>query len=184
MGIFATIKNLFKVAKLLSVNDTGALRFATVSMLGKTQKMLLFTPYGLMSNPPPNSMAILWAQQAQESNLIGLADDPANRVLKNLAPGEVALGNYWTGNFIHFDETGLCTLDVDALKIVSANDIEIEGANITITATGAMSLNASTVGIVASSVTHGGVNIGSTHKHSQGNDSDGDTEQDTGTPHS
>lgn len=198
MGIWSTIRNLFKIAKLLSVDDSGNLRFAQVTMLGKTQPMMLFTPYGLMSNPPPNSLALVWAQQAQESNLIGMADAPMDRTVKNLSPGEVALGNYSTGNFIYFDKNGLCTIFVDDLKILAENDIEIIGKNIRLSATDdfsvvsntssidasvSMDLSAPDIGITATNLKHGGVNIGATHIHSQGTDSSGDTEQDTGAAH-
>lgn len=203
--LLTMIKNAFKIAKLLSVDDSGDLRFGVVSMLGKNQKVMVFTPYGLMSKPPANSLALIWSQQGQESNGIGIADDPANRPLKNLSAGEVALGNYSTGNFIYFDENGLCTIIADDISIQAANDINMSAENISLTATSDIGLSSATMGLeadatmdldaaqiniagtnigITGSLTNGGVNIGSTHIHSQGADSDGDTEQDTGTPHS
>lgn len=199
------IKNAFKIARLLSCDDSGDLRFASVSFLGKTQKVMLFTPYGLMSKPPADSLALIWSQQAQESNGIGMADDPRNRTLKNLASGEVALGNYSTGHYIYFDQNGLCTIIADDINIVAANDITMNAENITLTASSDVSITGDTVGIEATTtmdldattlnitgttipitgaLTNNTVNIGSTHIHSQGADSDGDTEQDTGVPHS
>lgn len=166
---------------------------------------MLFTPYGLMSKPPADSLALIWSQQAQESNGIGMADDPRNRTLKNLASGEVALGNYSTGHYIYFDQNGLCTIIADDINIVAANDITMNAENITLTASSDVSITGDTVGIEATTtmdldattlnitgttipitgaLTNNTVNIGSTHIHSQGADSDGDTEQDTGVPHS
>ena len=205
ISIITMIKNAFKIARLLSCDDSADLRFASVSFLGKTQKIMLFTPYGLMSKPPADSLALIWSQQAQESNGIGMADDPRNRTLKNLASGEVALGNYTTGHYIYFDENGLCTIIADDINIVAANDITMTADNITLTATTDVSITGDTVGIeatttmdldattlnitgttipISGALTNNTVNIGSTHIHSQGNDSNGDTEVDTGVPHS
>ena len=204
-SLITMLKNAFKIARLLSCDDSADLRFASVSFLGKTQKIMLFTPYGLMSKPPADSLALIWSQQAQESNGIGMADDPRNRTLKNLASGEVALGNYSTGHYIYFDENGLCTILADDINIVAANDITMTAENITLTASSDVSITGDTVGIEATTtmdldattlnitgttipitgaLTNNTVNIGSTHIHSQGNDSNGDTEVDTGVPHS
>lgn len=204
-SIITMIKNAFKIARLLSCDDSADLRFASVSFLGKTQKVMLFTPYGLMSKPPADSLALIWSQQAQESNGIGMADDPRNRTLKNLASGEVALGNYTTGHYIYFDENGLCTIIADDINIVAASDITMTAENITLNAASDINISGDTVGIeatttmnldattlnisgttipISGALTNNTVNIGSTHIHSQGNDSNGDTEVDTGVPHS
>lgn len=221
--LLTMIKNAFKIAKLLSVDDSQDLRFGQVSMLGKEQKVMIFSPYGLMYNPPENSLALIWSQQGQESNGVAMADDPKNRTLKDLKPGEVALGNYLTGNYIKFDKDGLCTIIAEDLNIQITNDITITAENMDaqinsltslttgdlevnadlsiemiagttfdMTATGAMALVAASIGMTSSgaatltapSFSQGGVNIGNTHIHSQGNDSDGDSEVDTGVPHS
>lgn len=211
--ILTLLKNLFKIAKLLSVDDSGDLRFAMVSTMGKNQKMLLFSPYGLMHNPPLNSLTLAWSQQGQESNCIGMADDPKSRTLKDLKIGEVAMGNYLTGHHILFDEAGTCTLLTDDLNIIvnqtctlTADQIDIQAANdITIAAknlfidvendtsissgtaeiesASTLDLTAVNVDLASTSMQHNGVNIGGNHIHSQGLDSSGDTEQDTGVPH-
>lgn len=220
MNLLTLIKNLFRAAKLLSVDDSGALRLGQVYSLGKNQTAMIFSPYGLMHNPPENSLVIIWNQQAQDSNSIGIADDPNNRTLKDLSSGEVALGNYLTGHYIYFDESGKCklytdNLDVivnqdclvttDSLQIQVAEDITITAKNLTatcsedceinavnidlnasgavgITATGNLNLAAAGITMAASTVTHGGVNVGGNHYHTQGNDSDGSVEQDTSGP--
>lgn len=213
MNILTLIKNLFKIAKLLSVDDSGGLRFGTVSMLGKNQKVMVFSPYGLMHNPPASSLALVWSQQGQESNGIAIADDPNNRTLKDLQSGEVALGNYLTGHHVLFDQNGTCTLITDNLNIVvdqtltlnadfidigAANDISIAAKNlyldiendtaltsgtVDIEAASSMDLQAVNADIVSTTLTHNSINVGGNHAHSQGVDSSGDTEQDTGGPH-
>lgn len=166
--IFNIIKNLFKIAKVLSVDDSGDFQYANVSFLGKTQKIMVFTPYGLISNPPANSLGLIWSQQGQESNGIGMADDPKTRPLKDLKEGESALVNHVTGDYVYLKENG------DLKAIVSGN--------VEITASGNATLIATSVEITSTTLAHNGTNIGNNHIHPQGNDSDGDTEQDTGGP--
>jgi phage gp45-like len=91
-----------------------------ITTLGKTQKVLSFKPYGLMSSPPVNSIVGLWSQQAQESNGIGIADDPKNRPIKDMAEGEVALGNYVTGDYLYFDEDGVLDIKSTVSTKISA----------------------------------------------------------------
>jgi phage gp45-like len=122
MNPIRLIKNLFKIAKLLSVDDSGDYQFMTVTTLGKTQKVRSWKPYGLMSSPPADSQVALFSQQAQESNGIGMADDPKNRLIKDMAEGEVAVGNYLTSSYIKFDELG------DAI-LASAHDLNLFGFN-------------------------------------------------------
>jgi len=64
---------------------------------------------------------------------------------------------------------------------LSATTIDLNATTVNITAT--TTNIAGNVAITGSTLTHNGVNIGSTHIHSQGPDSAGNTEQDTGVPH-
>lgn len=188
--LITMIKNAFKIARLLSVDDSADLRFGSVSMLGKTQKVMIFSPYGLMHNPPSDSLALVWSQQGQESNGIGIADDPKNRTLKDLKSGEVAIGNYLTGAYIYFDENGKCTIAADDMDVLIQNDISLEAINMTTVCSGTFEVQAVNINLIASanialsaaSVAHDGTNIGDDHYHSQGNDSGGSIEQDTGGP--
>jgi phage gp45-like len=153
MNIVKLIKNMFKIAKLMSVDDSGDFQFATVSTLGKTQKVLMLKPYGLMSNPPSSSMVALWNQQGQESNGIGIADDPKNRILKDMAEGEVGLGNYITGDYIYFDENGDAIMfAANDVSMGALNDIALFAANdIALFAlSGKCSITAPTVELIAS----------------------------------
>lgn len=126
MKILNLIKNLFKVAKHLSTDDSGDFRYYTVSALGKQQKVLGFMPYGLFGSPTINSMVHLLNQQAQESNGIGIAGDPKNRILKDTSAGEIGLGNFLTGDYVFFDENGDCYLQItrDLLETIGRNRIE------------------------------------------------------------
>ena len=89
----------------------------------------------------------------------------------------MVVSNYLTGSEVRFKANG----DID---ITSAADVNITvAANITVTTTDDMTLVATDIEITGS-LTNNGTNVGSTHIHSQGNDSNGDSEDDTGTPHS
>ena len=165
MKILNCIKNLFKVAKLLSVDDSGDLRFYTVSMLGKQQKVLGFTPYGLMTKPPDSSMVLLWSQQGQESNGIGIADDPKNRILKDLKKGEVALGNYTTTDYLYFDENGNLNVKVsNNLNINVGNNVNIiSGGDYDQTVAGNSTESSVNHETTSTTLTHNGTNVGDDH---------------------
>lgn len=155
MKISDKIINLFKTAKIESVDDSGGIRTALITFLAKAkQKITLFTPYGLMSNPPVNSLAIVWTAQGQESKQIGFADDPKNRPIKNLNPGEVVIGNYDSGSYIFFSKDG---------TIVIKGNIRMDG------------------GVIKGDKVFNTANSDK-HIHSQGPDSDLNTEQDVGYP--
>jgi phage gp45-like len=144
MNPIRLIKNLFKIAKVLSVDDSGDYQFMTITTLGKTQKVLSFKPYGLMSSPPVDSIVGVWSQQGQESNGIGLADDPKNRPIKNMKTGEVALGNYITGNFVYFDEDGSTQVVVakDLIETIVGDVLAVITGAISTTVTGNIEIDA------------------------------------------
>lgn len=107
------LKALFKMARLQKSDDKPSLRNGWFFYQGKEIKGTLFTPYGFMHNPPDGSIVMLFSQNGQESNAIGIADDCRNRIFKEnsigdeneqeLQPGEVAIGNYGTRGYIKFD---------------------------------------------------------------------------------
>lgn len=114
------IRNVFRIARLLSSNDATALRVGFVEYMGTTgQRAILHTPYGLMHRPPANSVCMLFSQNGNESNPWAIADHPRLRPLKELAEGEVALGNYLTGDYVHFKADG--SIDVRTEGAVNVN---------------------------------------------------------------
>lgn len=73
------------------------------------------------------------------------------------------------------------------VNYTAGGDFNIQASNMNIDLTGDLNIdtNRMTISTVATpGVTHDGTTIGNDHIHSQGNDSDGDSEVDTGTPHS
>lgn len=132
-GLIATLKGIVKIARMVGSDDSGNFRTADLQYLGRTTKGQLFSPYGLIVNPPANSMAVVLAQNAQESNLIALVDDPINRTIKNLKPGEVALSNYVAGQYVYFKENGDAEVKADKVVIlVGGTTVTIENGQITV----------------------------------------------------
>ena len=116
------LKNMVKIAKVLSTDDTGDNKFYIVSMLGKKQQVAGFMPYGLFGSPTANSMGLVLSQQGQESNGICIASDPKNRPVKNTVNGEIGLGNFKTGGYLFFNDSGVCIGTSDSFEINGSAD--------------------------------------------------------------
>ena len=144
---------------LMSFIARGPFRIARVKGLGKETTVYVVYPYGLTANAPEGSLCVSWQVSGQESDRVAIADDPQNRP-KDLEPGEVVVSNHLTKSEIRFKANG--DIDITAPNMNVIGDLHIVGG----------------------SVTHNGTNIGDTHIHSQGSDSNGDNEVDTGGPHS
>ncbi|MCK5020815.1 MAG: hypothetical protein KAS32_27585, partial [Candidatus Peribacteraceae bacterium] len=82
------IKQMIKQAVLNVIFDGDPFPRGQANYNGKTTDFLNYTPYGLESNPPPNSWVLLLSSQSQESVKIGLIADFLNRK-KNKLPGEI-----------------------------------------------------------------------------------------------
>ena len=130
------LKSIFKAARLISSDDSGDLRKGIFSYQGKQIKGTLFTPYGLLHNPPNSSLVITWSQNGQESNEIGIADDVKNRTLKSLQKGEVAVTNYLTGAYVLFKSDG-------NIDVVSPSDVNVTCVNANVTASNDVTVSAS-----------------------------------------
>lgn len=129
-SIMSCIKNLIKLARILSVNDSVDIRTAQIEFLGKRQSAAVFSPYGLMHNPPANSMGPVWQINGEESKLMGIFDRSDQRTLKNLESGEVAIGNYATGDYVHFRNGRI-------VKIVATGNVDVEAAGSAVVNAGA-----------------------------------------------
>lgn len=165
---------MFRIDTLLSFVDSLPLRKARVKGLGKESTVTAVYPYGLTANPPSGSTAFSWPLLGQESNRAAIIDNPQLRD-KSLSPGEVILSNFLIGSKIKFNADG-------SIEISSEGDLNINvKGDLNITVDGDIALTATNI-IIEGNLTNNGTNIGSTHQHPQGTDSDGDTQQDTGTP--
>jgi len=161
------IKNLIKIARVVLVDDSNDIRVAKVQFLGKKQRCAVFTPYGFMSNPPPNSAGPIWQVDGEESKLIGMFDLTNERTNKNLNPGETAIGNYLTGDYVLFKEGKIIEVNAtgDLIATVGSNaeitagaDVTVSaGANATVSAVTQIDLTAPIINITGNVVIAGGI---------------------------
>ena len=114
-----TIVNMIKIGVItLAGSDSGAYNRTQVSYLGKTKNTTVWMPYGLDANIPKDSLMLLFNVQGQEENMIGIGHNAALR-FKNLAEGEVAIGNPKTGSKIYFKANG--DIEVESDGVVNIN---------------------------------------------------------------
>jgi hypothetical protein len=158
--------NMIKRAVVsLPGDDSGNVANTQVTYLGRTAQVEVIYPYGTAGKAPKDSSSIMLNIQAQEENRVIIEYRPTDR-FKNLKPGEYVVGNQLTGAFVKFSENG--DIEIDA---GSAN-VNLTAANLNITGDVAVVGNTAFTG----TVTANGKTIDDTHGHTQGNDSNGDTE--------
>ena len=56
-----TIRNLIKLGKIVSVDDSDDFTIYNSSFLGKNQNVKALIPYGIMCNPPANNIGLVFA---------------------------------------------------------------------------------------------------------------------------
>ena len=106
-----------------------------------------------MSNPPENAFGPIFQIDGEESKMIGMFDRSDNRPCKDLETGEVAVGNYSTGDYVKFK-------DGNIIEINASGDI-----NITVSGTATINGDLDVTGdITAGEVSVGVVNL-SDHLH-------------------
>ena len=82
------LKNLIRRGQKESTVDAQR---AVVSCLGKSQKAFVVIPWGMESNPPAGTMAVILQQEANEESLLAMLTAVSGR--STLASGEVAFGS-------------------------------------------------------------------------------------------
>lgn len=117
-----------KSATVILIDDTGNFQRAAISTLGKEQKVMVLTPYGLCSNPSDESLAITFNINGVAANTVAIIDDPKNRK-KNLAKGEVALYNYETESIVYLKEDNSVVVELASGKkfVISDSGIAMTG---------------------------------------------------------
>ena len=146
-----------KAATVKSTDDTGNFRSAVIEALGKSQKVQAFSPYGLCSNPPDDSLAIAFNILGIAANTVAIIDDPKNRK-KGLAKGEVAIVNYLTGTFLYLKEDGGVDIETEegskiqilptgVVNVVGTTSLTFSAPTIDFTATTAINMTAPTINI-------------------------------------
>lgn len=125
------IRQKIKQAVLKFVgNDSSLYPRAQAFYSGKQTEVVRHSPYGLCTNPPKNSIGILFEIQGREAVKYGIFDFMTGR-FKNLKEGEVQLGNYLTKASIKFSQNGDIIVNIpngNLIANVSGNaDINVSG---------------------------------------------------------
>lgn len=121
------IKNLIKLCKILATSDVDGSSFqrANIEVFGKNQNVKVLNTYGYSYKPPDNSFGITFNVLGEEDKMFVIIDDP-NRRFRGLRPGEVQIGNYLKGTYIHFLRNNNIELFTPSkVKIIS--DVEVTG---------------------------------------------------------
>lgn len=144
MNIYSKVSNLVKRAVVTLVGkDSGQFASAQVKwMRDKVATTEVVHPYGLSSNAPKDSFALMFNVMAQEENRAAIIYDPKNR-FKNLKEGEVALGNFVTKSVIKFLENGdieITGLNNQIVNITGDTNVTI-GGDASVTVGGSTTLN-------------------------------------------
>jgi len=121
-------------ASLKEVDDTTPYRRAVVEVYGKKTEVLLFTPYGISTNPPVDSLGVVFQTTGNEGVKYSMMDNAVAR-FKNLEPGEVQLGNYGLGS-VKFAKDGNIIINSDSATITmepgGAITIDTDGSDVTV----------------------------------------------------
>lgn len=136
MNIYSRLANFCKRA-VVSLTNKDSGQFAATQVKWMRDKVAITEvvhPYGLSSNAPVGSLALMFNVMDQEENRAAIVYDPKNR-FRNLKPGEVALGNFVTKSVVKFLENG----DIE-ITGTSDQNINITG-NSNVTVGGNTSLN-------------------------------------------
>jgi len=206
------IKNLIRWARITKAgSDTEQFATQQMEYLGKVADGLIVFPYGLHGNVPADALALMLAVQGNPDNRAAIAWTPKNRpTLANgeAAFYHPPTGAFiiWrkTGDLdIETGGNGTANVNIKCkdANITASGDVNVTSATSTVTATDSIDLIASTIieftspltkvngafevtaaATFGGAMTNSGVNVGSTHTHAQGVDSNGDTQQNTGVP--
>lgn len=113
------INNIIKFAVVtLSGDDSGDYNQTQVSYMGKTKQVLVLNPYGLDANLPKDTLMVLLNIMGQEENIAGIGSSQ-NARFKNLAEGEVAVGNPGVASKIYFKANG--DIEIESSGVVNIN---------------------------------------------------------------
>ena len=185
---------------------SDAEQFATqqTEYLGKVADTLVVFPYGIHGNVPPDALALLLAMQGNPDNRAAIAWTP--KIRPTLVEGEVAFYHPPTGSLAVWRPDGTLEITTGANIVatcanltanVSGDTTVDSGGNVAVTAGGAATVDASSATVTASTITlngtvvvngnfsvsgtmtNSGTNVGATHYHTQGVDSNGDTQENT-----
>ena len=135
---YLKLKNIIKLGLVTeSVPDTGKINLAKVTYEGKTPRdMPVISPYGLFVNLPPDTLGLILCPNGNEANAVCIGFCADER-LKDIASGEVAIGNPLTKSKIHFLADGKIRIEASNnadIEIITGGDVKVTANNVNIDA--------------------------------------------------
>jgi len=157
-----------------------------VEYMGKVGDCMMIFPYGMHGNASEDSLVLMMTPNADSANRAGIPGTPHER--PKMAINEFCLYHPKTQSIIHFRNNG--DIDIDTSKNKSGN-LNVNTTQANITASNSVNITAPDTNIngnltvtgdtsLSATVTSNGKDISDTHTHPQGNDSDGDSQVNTG----
>ena len=116
--------NSIKLVKVVTATDGDTFQEAKSEFYGKVQTLKMLGIYGISYRPPANSFGVAFSANDYDDNIFVIADSPKNR-FKGLAPGELKIGNYLTGDFVFFKADGSIEVESGVKITATAPDIKI-----------------------------------------------------------
>lgn len=181
------LQNLIKLARVtLGGKDDKEYPIQQVEYNGKAKSVFVLFPYGVHANLPEDCIVGLFPVDGSEQNKFGIGGLPNERI-KNLPKGEVVFFHPLTKSKIHFKNSGDIDIETEQNINVVCNNANVNATTkIDYTApqidlNGIVNisgiLNANGGASVTGSLQSNGKDVGDTHKHNQGVDSAGDSQQ-------
>lgn len=126
-NILKKIKRLIKFAAVIGTDDSGPYPIIKNTYMGRlASRAINLTPFGLWGHPPPGSLALVLNGNGVESNQACIANDYVNRPVKNLAEGEVVIGN--KESHIYFKANGDIVINLKAgANLTNNGEVVING---------------------------------------------------------
>lgn len=126
------IMNMIKSAVNISSDDSGVIPRGQSRWYGRrSQKVEHFMPTGTFGRPVDGNAQVKLNKNCQESNVVVLNGDPANRIKKNCAKGEYGIGNNLRKSYIYFKDNGEVETKTGETTVILTSDgkISITGAD-------------------------------------------------------
>ncbi len=128
-----SIVNLSKWARVSEpMVETADWPYQSIEYLGLgSVPSISWTPYGLHSSPPPDSVCLLVCLQGDEGARVHMAGSPNKRPV-TLEEGEVVMYHPKTGSRVHFKDNGDIKVTSSTLVSIVAPETTMSG-NLTVT---------------------------------------------------
>jgi len=113
---------LIRCAKTLVSTDDENYNISQVEYMGKVVNAESLHVYGVCSNPPADSLGILFNVQNEDNHVVIFSKQPER--FKGLVEYEVQVGNFKTKSSMKFADSGNVEIDAQSGKFIIKNNDE------------------------------------------------------------